>query len=227
MATTLQNLRDRARAAADMTGSSFVSDSEANVWINQGLFELYDLVVSAYEDYFTSPAPTTLTIASGNIVSLPADFYKLRKLQYSASGTDGSYQPCKPFNLSDNFANGGADFYTAVWSNRRYRVMGDSLLIEPAASAPGSYLLHYVPAPTALVSNSDEIPSSLSKFGWDEYIVLYVAERMLNKEESPSSDVRNLRGEIAGRIAQMSGNRQADQAEQVADVGSRLNFWWG
>ncbi len=215
MATTLQNLIDRARSRADMINSDFVDDTtELTPWANAGLMELYDLVVRSFEDYFTTS--TTSTITTGNTISLPATFYKLRALDYSLNG---SYVNVPLFNFQDrNKVNNGLNWNRTNGDGRAYRIMADNILIQNAASAAGTYQIWYVPSLTPLSALSDAIPTNLSKFGWDEYIVLYMAERMLSKEESSIADVNNARGELVGRISAMAADRQIEQPETIADT---------
>lgn len=49
---TLDNLRKRSRRLADQEFSNFVTDNELDDYVNDGLSELYDLIVQKYEDYF-------------------------------------------------------------------------------------------------------------------------------------------------------------------------------
>lgn len=223
MAVTLTNLRDSARNLADMTGSQFISDSELDAYINTGLFELYDLVVRAFEDYFTTS--TSLTISSGNTASLPADFYKARAVDYSLNG---AWTTVKLFNfVNRNNFNQVSFLNQTPDSGRRYRILGDTLFIQNTDNATGTYRLWYVPAPTALSSGSDTIPTSLAKFGWSEYIALYAAERMLSKEESDIKDIKARRQEIAQRITQMAADRQIEQSETISDSQPTLfNTGW-
>lgn len=226
MATTLLQLRNRARQRSDMVGSTFVTDAELTIWINQGFAELYDIVVNAFEDYFTTS--TTFTVSSGNTYSLPASFYKLRGLDYSING---SYQACREFNFNDrNNTQTDSAWMRNSLAARSYRIMADSLILQPTQAATGDYKLWYIPAPTFLVADADLIPESLSKFGWDEYIVLYAAERMLSKEESSITDVVNERQQVGTRIQTMAANRQVDQSSTIQDVNptwiSEFNRWW-
>lgn len=217
MATTLLNLQTRARERADMVNSQFISDAELNTYINMGMLELYDMLVQANEDYFTTS--TNLTISAGsNTAALPATFYKLRGLDFSLNG---SYVNVPLFNFQDRNRASSRN----IWSNllgdgRRYRVFADNIMIQDIDNAAGSYRAWYIPSLSYLVNTSDTLPASLSKFGWDEYIVLFAAERMLSKEESDTAEVRAQRGELANRITAMSTDRQVDQSEQIADVQS-------
>lgn len=222
--TTLLDLRTRARERADMVGSTFVTDSSLTTWINQGMLELYDLVVGSFEDYFSTT--TTLTVASGNTVSLPANFYKLRGLDYN---NNGQYQGLREFGFAErnSTAPGGVNFLYNQGTDRKYRIMGDNLMLLPETGSVGSYRLFYVPAATAMSADADILPTSLSKFGWDEYIVLFAAERMLSKEESSITDIQSEKESIMRRIIKMASDRQADQSDTVQDVrGLEADSWW-
>ncbi len=221
--TTLLELRTRARQRADQVGSTFCSDAELTTWANLGLAELYDQVVGAFEDYFITT--TSLVVSSGNTVALPLDFYKLRGLDYS---DNGRFHALREFGFAErNTTQDGATFLYNYGRDRKYRILGENLMLLPESNAAGTYRLFYVPAPTLLTVDASIIPTALSKFGWDEYIVLYMAERMLSKEESSITDVVRQRGEIAGRITAMAANRQVDQSETIQDVrGLDLGGWY-
>lgn len=227
MSTTLTELQTRARQRADMVSSAFISDAELTTYINQGLFELYDLVVAAFEDYFTTS--TTFTISSGNAYTLPASFYKLRGLDYQTDSVVGVYVPLRQYNFLNRNTRNTAPYYMTGGTAREFRIMGDQILFIPEDGAAGNYRLWYVPTVVELSSGSDTIPNSLSKFGWDEYIVLYAAERMLAKEESDTSDVIRQRAEIAARIDKMAANRNIEQVEHVTDTQNGfpwVDFFW-
>lgn len=223
MTTSLLQLRTRARSRADQKApSTFCSDSEIDSWLNSGLAELYDMVTNAYEDYFTIPA--SLTISSGNTVALPALFYKLRALDFSLNG---QWVELQPFNFNERNRRGTGDYWVpGSGTGRGYRLMGSNLMITPTDNAIGLYQLWYVPAITTLTADGDLVPTILSDAKWDEYIVLYAAERMLSKEESSIVDVSRERSELIGRITKMAADRQVDQSGQVQDVTNNGGWGW-
>jgi hypothetical protein len=209
---------------ADLVGSSFVSSTEWTTWINAGLMELYDIVVSAYEDYFTTS--TTSTITTGSSFSLPAAFYKLRGVDYQITSSD--YINVPQFNFNER--NRQVEWsYTARGNDavRRYRMIADTLEITPSDRATGTYRLWYVPAVTALSTGSDSIPTALSKSGWEEYIVLYAAIKAKLKGEEDVTDMSNQLATLSARITSMSANRNADQPERITDLASFGRSRWG
>jgi hypothetical protein len=52
---SLGELRLRAQQRADRVNSNFVTLPEWNYYINQSYYELYDLLITVYEDYYVSP----------------------------------------------------------------------------------------------------------------------------------------------------------------------------
>lgn len=208
---TLATLKTRCRDRADMTGSDFIEDDELLEYINSSYTELYDILVSKFEDYYT-PAPTAFTIASGNTYTLPSDFYKLRGVDYLISGSD--YVPLRRFNFNERNAN------TRIHNLRnapiiKYRVTGNKLYIEPADNAVGSYQLWYIPLFTPLSSDSDTIDGVN---GWEEYIVVDVAIKMLEKEESDTTSLERAKERLLQRIEVMAQNRDIDQPESITDI---------
>ena len=58
---TLGQVRLFAQQRADRVNSQFVTTTEWNSYINQSYFELYDLLVTVYEDYYLAPPAIILT----------------------------------------------------------------------------------------------------------------------------------------------------------------------
>lgn len=216
MTVSLTQLTTRSKQLADMVGSSFVGSTEWTDYINSGYGELYDLIVASFEDYFTTTASSTIT--TGNTFSLPSAFYKIRGLDYLV-GTQ--YVNCTQFNFNDRNTQ-------STWkspalynqSGRQYRIVADTVYIVPADQAAGTYQVWYVPALTPLSAGGDLLPTSLTKFGWEEYICLYAAERALNKQESDVTVISKQRAELAARIVKMAENRNIDQPERITDLQS-------
>lgn len=131
-----------------MQNSNFVTDSELDIYINNSYLELYDIVVSRFEDYYTTS--TTFNIASGNTEALPADFYKLRGVDYNVGGT---FYEMRKWNFNDrNILDRPYNIlYTRYLDYRRYRIVGSNLQIIPEDKATGDYRLWYVPLATRMV----------------------------------------------------------------------------
>jgi hypothetical protein len=85
----------------------------------------------------------------------------------------------------------------------------------PTDSATGTYRLWYVPVYTPLVSDSDTIDGVN---GWEEYVIVDAAIKMLAKEESSTTHLDQQKQALIDRVEQMAQNRDMDQPEVIADV---------
>lgn len=149
MAITLSSLRTSVRQRADMKYSNFIADSELDSYINNSYKELYDIVVSRFEDYYSTQLD--FTIASGNTQALPTDFYKLRGIDELLGGVD-NFIPLTKWNFGER---GKANRITGLglngWLNPQYRVMGGNIEFLPETIATGDYRLWYIPLCQSMV----------------------------------------------------------------------------
>lgn len=219
---TLLQLKTRARERADMVGSTFIGDSELNSYANASYAELYDLLITSYEDYFTTSDSFTLTTSDSGVSALPTDFYKLRGLDYQLGG---EFITVYPYDW--NSRNLRQRNVSKIWLgdyDLAYRIMGGNLRIEPRDNATGTYQLWYIPIYTPLTADTDNINTNISNNNWEEYIVLDMAIKMLNKEESATGHLVREKEALIKRIESMAGDRDIDQPERVSDV-SRNRGW--
>ena len=216
MTVTLSTLKSRARQAADMENSAFIGDTELTNMINASYMELYDLIVDVHEDYYVTSTTFTLTTASAGVYALPADFYKLRGLDYQL-GTD--YVTVYPFQWPRRNQLNRA--LRSTWVGQveiGYRMMGSNLRIEPNDSATGNYRLWYIPSLTLLSSDSDTLDTLITRAGWEEYIVVDAARKMRVKEESAVDSMDRAKAMLIRRIEEAASDRDADQPQAVNDV---------
>lgn len=212
---TLADLRTRCRERADMENSNFISPTELLSYINMSYAELYDLLVSRFEDYYL--LDTELTIASGaSTVSLPTDFYKLRGVDYQINSNEWIAVPKFNFN-NRNIRTSNVSRLTSGQFTYAYRITGDDLRITPSDSANGTYRLWYIPIFTPLASESDTVNGVN---GWEEYIIIDTAIKMLAKEESSTTHLEREKVAMLERIENMAQNRDVDQPEVISDVNN-------
>jgi hypothetical protein len=219
---TLSDLQTRARQRSDMVNSSFISDAELLSMINASYAELYDLMVQTYEDYYITSSTFTLTSSDNGIEALPADFSKLKGVDYSVGG---DYITLYPYNWN---TRNSRQYNRRVRTdyNRTYKILGSDLRIEPRDNATGDYQLWYIPSFTPLVATTDTVDSQMTRNGWEEYIVVDVAIKMLAKEESNTAHLEREKKALKQRIESAAGDRDADQPEYVSDVGNRDFTGW-
>ena len=224
--STLLSLRTRARQRADMEGSLFVSDAELNQLINTSVAELYDLLVSVNSEYYLSSQTLTL-IPGTDTYSLPVDFYKLQGVD-GIIDSQGNAYTLRPFN----FAERNNALYTTAASgpivSLRYRLLGQNMRFIPVPSAAGSIKLWYISIPTPLALDTDTFDGIN---GWEEYVIVDAAMKMLIKEESDVSALMSEKQGLTARINTMASSRDSGTPDRVVDV-TRVNPWdllnhWG
>lgn len=213
MTVTLQTLEIRVRQRADMEGSDFVSQEEVFGYINDSYKELYDLLVSKFEDYYLAD-PLEFTIASGSSsYTLPSDFYKIIGLDYKFGVED--YQTVFPFVFADRNRRRISDKLRGLYTTARYRILGNELRLVPADRAEGTYRIWYVPRASEKTLATDVIDGVN---GWEEYIVVDAAIKCMQKEESDVSVLMAQKAALQKRIEDMAQNRDAGSSQRVTDV---------
>lgn len=232
MAVTLASLNEQVRERADMVNSNFVLDPELTVYINNSAKELYDILVSRFEDQFlyTDPStfdtPTaTITSEADNWFSVSDNVYKLRGVDKQISGDRWITLTRFNFNERNTFLNQGPRAYmgqTAV----QYRLMDQKILILPKNSSVGTYRYWYIPK---FVEMTDAIDLPASMDMWSEYIVVDSAIKCLTKEESDTSALQLAKQQLTQRIEAMASNRDAGMPDKVSNVRTIIGrgFGWG
>lgn len=216
MTISLSQLRTAILQRADMENSNFVSDAELNSYINNSIEELYDLIVSRYEDYYTESVQFTIT-AGQDGYAFPNAIYKMRGLDVQ-SGSD--WLTVDKFNFEERNRGQQHLLLATVYADIRYRLIGSTIKLVPADQAPGTYRLWYIPRFTDLVNDSDTLQSDLEQ--WYDYIVVDCAIKVLTKEESDPSVFIAQKVALTNRIQNMASNRDAGQPETVTRIRNRF-----
>lgn len=215
MSITLAEIRLQARDRADMRNSNFVQDSEANNYINNSIAELYDILCEAYgSDYYVTSTEFQ-TVAGTPAYPLPTDFYEVAGVDIKLDASS-NFITVKRFNFNER--NRYSDL--TVWdlaglTNIRYRVVGNEIRFNPTPSTASTIKLWYVPTATKLINDSDALDDLNA---YSEYVIVDVAIKMMQKEES---DVRVLLAQkqaLEKRIRDKSQNRDSNIADTISDV---------
>lgn len=201
---TLTNLILQVRERSDHVNSNFVSDAELTRFINKSAEWFYDLLTDAGVDYFTT-TDTVATDGSTEAYNLPADFYKLRGVDYTLNGEA---------TAMDKFVFLDRNRYVDRAPVTRYRIVGDQIHFKPAPSAQ-TITLWYDPVFTDLSAGGDTLDTVN---GWDEFVILDSAIKVLDKEESDSTLLRAERDQHLQRIEDMKRDRDLGLPETVTDV---------
>lgn len=234
---SLAQIRLQAQQRADRVNSPFVTTSEWNTYINQSLFELYDLLVTAYgEEYFAAPFLTFNTNGTDQFYPLPDGvnynaapaFYKLLGVDL---GLNTNAQPNNgwvtigKFNLIDRnsfyYPNTNSSQYGLF--NTRYRLFGNKIEFIPTPSASQPMRLLYIPRMDVLLKDTDITNEGIS--GWIEYVIVDAATKALNKEESDVSVLQGQKQMLLKRIEAAAMNRDSGQPDKISDT--RQATGWG
>lgn len=233
---TLGQIRLNAMQRADRVNSNFVTLPEWNQYINQAMFELYDLVTTVYEDYFIAqpiqfatngalsqyPLPNgILTFQDGLNVSqslvAPA-FYKLVRVDLQVQNVNNGYVTMKKFNFIDGndyvFPNSASTIYGVF--NCRYRVMGGNIQFIPTPTGGQGIRLWYIPRLTMLLQDTDTTTIGIN--GWIEYVIVRAAKYALDKEESDSSILTQELMFLKQRIQEAASYRDVGQPDTISNT---------
>jgi hypothetical protein len=209
---------------ADMEDNDFVTDSEANNYINFAIAELHDLLVESYgSDYFLES--TIGATANGTAdYALPTDFYKLRGIDVRINSSEWINVTKFNFNERNKYEDFGAWTLLGI-SNIRYRIMGSNVKFTPTPDGNTDYQLWYIPVATKLSLDTD-IFDDINQYS--DYVIISAAMKMAMKEESDISVLMSERNRLIQKIEQSSQNRDVSEPESISDISAEVNdsLWY-
>lgn len=232
---SLSQIRLQAQQRADRVNSQFVTMPEWNKYINQAMFELYDLLVTVYEDYFMATPITfqangtqylyalpngsnTFTNALTNAVFTPKPFYKLMGVDLALQTANNAFVTVNKFNFIDRnrfvYPNTASTIYGVF--NLQYRVIGNNIEFIPTPSGNQIIRLWYIPRLKELLKDTDTTEMGIS--GWIEYVIVRAAKYALDKEEADTSKLDQQVLFLKQRIEESASNRDAGRPDSISDV---------
>lgn len=234
---SLYELRLRSQQTADRVNSGFVVNSEWNAFIRLAMYELYDLLITSYEDYNVAPyvyintdgtqqnypLPDGVSNYGGGVFGAsgaPAQaFYKLSGVDLGVNTANNAWVTMNRYDYIDRnayvYPNSTSTIYGVY--NMRYRIMGNSINFIPVPSGGQQIRLTYQPRLPALLADTDLTTIGFS--GWLRYVIARSAKYALDKEEG--SDTSKLDTEIAflkTRIEQSAQNRDVGQPDTISET---------
>jgi hypothetical protein len=227
----LGELRLRAQQRADRVNSQFVQLPEWNFFINQAYYELYDLLITVYEDYYVAPRlliPTTgaqsYDLPDGANYSAAPALYKLFGVDCGLDTSTNAFVTLKKFD----FIERNRYVYPQLTSNllglfsMRYRLVGNKIMFIPTPSGAQYMGLWYFPRLTTLLKDTD-VMDSIS--GWSQYVIIRAAKYALDKEESDTSKLDAELLFLKDRIEVSAMNRDAGQADTISPTRNWSSRW--
>lgn len=224
---SLFELRLRAQETADRVNSQFVITTEWNSFLRLAMYELYDLLITAYEDLFASsiayintngttqlyPIPDGATNYLGGTLGgasgIPAlALYKLAGMDLGVNTSNNAWVTLLKFDFIERnkfvYPNSTSTIYGVY--NMRYRLMGNFVSFIPTPSGNQQVRMWYSPKLPSLLKDTDL--TTLGYSGWLRYPIVRAAKYALDKEEG--ADTSKLDAEIIflkQRIEQSAQNR--------------------
>jgi hypothetical protein len=243
---SLMELRLRSQQRADRVQSQFVSLTEWNFFINQSMYELYDLLIDTYEDYFEAPEvyfqsngqdysyplPDGVLTFKDALTNLPvtaAPFYKLLGVDLGINTANNAYVTMNKYNLIDRnrfvYPNSASTIYGVF--NLQYRILGNNMRFIPTPSAGQLIRILYIPRLPTLVADTDI--TTLGYCGWLQYVIIRAAKYALDKEESDTSVLTQELMFLKTRIEESAVNRDAGRPDSISDTrqGNWSDGWGG
>lgn len=243
---SLGAIRLKAMQRADRVNSNFVTLTEWNSYINQSLFELYDLLVTLYEDLYVAPPIQFVADGSTYLYPLPngsnsfmsgintaqtfipRPFYKLLGVDLALNNATNAYVTINKFQFSDRnkfvYPNTSSTIYGVF--NLQYRLLGNNQIeFIPTPSAGQGIRLWYIPRVSELLQDTDTTDVGIS--GWVEYIIVKAAYYALTKEESDTSALVMQLAALQKRIEETASNRDAGLPDKISDARSNNGSGYG
>lgn len=233
---SLFELRLRSQQTADRVNSKFVTTQEWNSFLRLAMYELYDLLITSYEDLFASqfvyintngttqnyPVPDGVTNYFGSTypstgTTSPAQaFYKLAGMDLGVNTSNNAWVTLKKYNFINRndyvYPNSTSTIYGVY--NMAYRLMGNNVNIIPTPAGNQQVRMWYSPKLPALLRDTDV--TTLGYSGWIRYPIARAAKYALDKEET---DTARLTEEIAflkQRIEQTAQNRDDASPDTIS-----------
>lgn len=234
---SLYELRLRSQQTADRVNSQFVTTSEWNSFLRLAMYELYDILITCYEDLFASdyayintngtdqryPTPDGVsnylggTYPNGTGDPSPA-LYKLAGMDLGINTSNDAWVTLRKFNFIDRnkyvYPNSTSTIYGVY--NMAYRMMGNYFNIIPTPAGNQQIRLWYSRKLPGLLMDTDI--TTLGYSGWLRYPIVRAAKYALDKEES---DTSRLDAEIVflrQRIESAAQNRDAGVPDTISNT---------
>ena len=240
---SLGAIRLQAQQRADRVNSNFLTTAEWNQNINKAMFELYDLLITVYEDLYVAPpiqfttdgvtyqyllpngSNTFLDANNLNNTITPPPFYKLLGVDLQVQNTNNGYVTINKFMfISRNkfvYPNTSSTIYGVF--NMMYRLMGKYLQFIPTPSANQGIRLWYIPRLKELLQDTDVTDTGIS--GWIEYVIVRAAKYALDKEESDTTRLTEELLFLKGRIEETAAARDVGNPDVISDTRANAGYW--
>lgn len=207
---TVSELATKIRIRGDYENSDFITDAILIDFIDSAHTEVYDLLVTKWEDYYTLEA--TFNTSDGEAAyTLPSDFYKLMGVDVNHGGI---WNRLFRYNLHErNTYQDG--LYSYRGNIYLYRLQGDTVKFIPTPTTIENMRMLYIPSAAKLTALADTIDGIN---GWEELVVLFALRRCQVREETSTSAVDKEIDRQVKRLEISADARDAGEPESLQDM---------
>jgi len=233
---SLFELRLRSQQTADRVNSQFVTASEWNAFLRLAMYELYDILITSYEDLYADqfvfintngttqnyPQPDGATNYFGGTFpstgsTNPAKaLYKLAGMDLGINTSNNAWVTLLKYDFIQRnqyvYPNSTSTIYGVY--NMRYRLMGANVNLIPTPSGNQQIRMWYTPKLPALLADVDL--TTLGVSGWLRYPIVRAAKYALDKEESSTAHLDAEIVFLKQRIEQAAQNKDAGVADTIS-----------
>jgi hypothetical protein len=231
---SLYELRLRSQQTADKVNSGFIKAEEWNAFIRLALYELYDMLITTYEQFnvgepaiinttgnqMTYDLPNGINYKGGVLGGTNGDplprLHKLLGVDLGVNTSNNAWVTVNNFDFIDRnayvYPNSTSTIYGVY--NMRYRMIGNKLMIIPTPVGSQQVRLWYAPVLPGLLA--DNQCTNIGYTGWLRYVIARTAKYALNKEEAPTPDLDAELNTLKVRIESSAPNRDQGQADTIS-----------
>lgn len=206
---TVQEIATKVRVRGDYESSDFITDAILIDFIDSAYTEVYDLLVTKWEDYYVTELEF-YTTAGQKYVAVPADFYKLLGVDINNGGT---WSRLYRYNLHERNSNQSGNLY-------KYRLQDANINFIPTPTSAVQMRMLYIPCADKLTALTDSIDGIN---GWEELVVLYALRRCQVREETSVTAVDN---EISRQLKRLDTAADARDAGEPESLGDFMGGDW-
>lgn len=229
---TLLELRNMCKQRSDMSGSvaadQFIPDLEWNAMINSSIAEYAEIPEFANVGFYLTSSQFTLT-ASQPTVSQPTDYLYLALMEWSVDGsasvTSWTSIPETQLKSKNSMRGARSDALSSYYTSpgRSFYQHGHNWTFVPEDDINGTYKAWYYFKVPELVNDTDVLDDYAHR--WYEYIVVDVAIKAKDKEESDVQVLMAQKQALRERILRASVDRNLNQPVTVGG-GRAIGGWW-
>jgi len=164
----LSGLRTASRQRADEESDGFISNSELDNYINQGVQYIFAQMCQRFEDYFIVAGDTANggefdTVNNQQLYAMPSDLHKLVKVEMrdATSNDDRDYYRLRKANIANQDYSAQSPSSRLGYYDFQYYVAGNKIGLRPIPSGSANTVrLWFIPFIALLVQDTDipEIP---------------------------------------------------------------------